>query len=356
MAGAAWAMIDIAVVIPTFNRAHQIEATIQSVLDQSVPPAEIVVVDDGSTDDTESVVARFGARVSYVRQANAGVSAARNHGVALTKAPLVAFVDSDDLWASHKLAVQLTALEAADSAGWSITGCDVIDPHGQVIPGRRGFPAVFGVFHQLGMSPEELFSRYLSSITVSAPGGKYRGFVGDAYLPLFLGNFALPSSALVRRDVFERVGGFDSNLRLAEETEFFHRLAAASPVVLLLDPLVGYRVGQAGSLISPANTTRLIANALVSLDSAARLRAETRESRDHVRRGRQALFRKLAYANLTQQDGTAARAAVREIWRTGGAQWNARVFGLYAASFLPGTALGVLGRVKGVIRRGFTQA
>ena len=343
-------MTAVAVVIPTYNRAHQIADTIRSVLAQSHPPAEVIVVDDGSTDTTAEVCAPFAPRVRYERQANAGVSSARNRGAALTSTELVAFVDSDDLWHRDKLAVQLAALAAEPAAGWSITGCDVIGLDGEVIPSRQGFPAVFGVFDAEHLTPARFFARYFRAVTITAAGTGHRAWTGDAYVPLFLGNFALPSSAVVRREVFERTGGFDPEFRLAEETEFFHRVAAASPVVILTESLVGYRVGQAGSLISPVNTGKLIANALTSLDRAAALRPATPESRSHHRRGRQALLRKLAYLNLSLGNGAAARAALAGAWQAG-ADRNAWSVGVYGASFLPAWALERLRNVKAALRR-----
>jgi glycosyltransferase involved in cell wall biosynthesis len=343
-------MNQVAVVIPTYNRAHQIADTIRSVLCQSLPPAEVVVVDDGSTDDTEAVVAPFGSQVRYVRQANGGVSVARNHGVKLTSSPLVAFVDSDDIWLRDKLAIQVAALGVEPAAEWSITGCDVIDLNGKVIPSRRGFTAVFGVFGMEATPPPVFFQRYFRPVTVELSGALHPGWTGDAWLPLFLGNFALPSSALIRRDAFDRTGGFDPAFRLAEETEFFHRLAATAPVVIMEESLVGYRVGQAGSLISPANTAKLIANALTSLERAATSRAGDAASNDHLRRGRQALYRKLAYLRLSQREGAGARAALSAGWRSGVPR-DAASLGIYAASYLPAAALGVLQRVKGAVRR-----
>ena len=342
-------MTGVSVVIPTYNRAHQIAATIESVLVQSHPPAEVIVVDDGSSDGTAAVCAGFAPRVRYERQANAGVSAARNRGAGLATAQLIAFVDSDDLWHRDKLALQVAALEAEPAAGWSITGCDVIDLDGSVIPSRRDFPAVFGVFRSERTEPAEFFARFFRSLTLHAAGGTHPAWTGDAWLPLFLGNFALPSSAVVRRDVFQLSGGFDPAFRLAEETEFFHRLAAASPVVILAEPLVGYRVGQAGSLISPANTGRLIANALQSQERAAALRPATPESVEHHRRGRHALLRKLAYLKLTLGDGAGARAALADAWRSGAGR-DVSSLAIYGASYLPVGVLEGLRRAKAALR------
>lgn len=340
--------MNVSVVVPTYNRAHQIADTLRSVVAQSHTPHEIIVVDDGSTDETEVVCAAFRPAVRYVRQSNAGVSAARNHGASLATGGALAFVDSDDLWHPAKIQTQVAAL-AQTGAGWSITGCDVIDMLGTVIPSRRGFKAVFGVFDSAGLEPGEFFRRYFREVPVSVEGVAHTAFTGDAFLPLFLGNFALPSSALVRRELFEQSGGFDVEFRLAEETEFFHRLAALAPAVILTEPLVGYRTGQSGSLISPANAEALIRNAIRSGRQAAALRAETAEVARHAMLGERALWGKLAYVQLSVGQAAAARTSLREAWRAGEPRMG-RSLMVYVASLLPPRLLGLGAAAKRLLR------
>jgi GT2 family glycosyltransferase len=320
------------------------------VLAQTLPPAEVVVVDDGSADDTEAVCATFTPRVQYRRQTNAGVSVARNRGVELTRSELIAFVDSDDLWKPDKLAVQMAALEAHPSVGWSITDCAVIDADSQVVSSRRGFASVFSVFGAEHASADDLFGRYLTPATIRAAGSDHPAWVGDAWLPLFLGNFVLPSSAMVRRDAFQRAGGFDPALRVAEDTEFFHRLSATSQVAIVMEPLIGYRMGQVSSLSASSNAGKMIENALLSLDRAAALRPPTPESVAHLRRGQRVQLRKLAYLRLSLRDGPGARQALSQAWSAGAAH-DAGSLGICAASLLPPPMLALLHRVKAAVRR-----
>jgi len=102
----------ISVVIPVFNAAPYIAQAIDSVLSQTLPPDQILVVDDGSTDATPEIVQRYQPRVQYLRQANQGPGAARNLGLRESKGDLLAFLDSDDLWLSDKLRLQKAALDA----------------------------------------------------------------------------------------------------------------------------------------------------------------------------------------------------------------------------------------------------
>jgi glycosyltransferase involved in cell wall biosynthesis len=192
--------------------------------------------------------------VKYVRQDNAGVSAARNHGARIASGDYLAFIDSDDLWHPRKLEVQLLALQQS-GAHWSITGCDVIGLDDNVIVGREGFSAVFPVFHEEGIAPHEFFAQYLRRDAVQAGGELFEVFSGDAYEALFLGNFGLPSSSMVARGLFEQVGGFNPAFRIAEETEFFHRIRRGREVANRHD-IAGRVIAPArtGSLVSPANS------------------------------------------------------------------------------------------------------
>lgn len=105
-------MPDYSVVIPAFDAARFIQAAIASLLGQSLPPAAIIVVDDGSTDDTGTLAARSDPRVRVMRQENRGQGAATTAGVALVETPLLAFLDADDLWMPTKAARQIARLEA----------------------------------------------------------------------------------------------------------------------------------------------------------------------------------------------------------------------------------------------------
>ncbi len=101
----------ISTILPVFNGARYIQQAIESILEQDHEPMEIIVVDDGSVDDTRKVVQRFGSRVTYVYQENAGIAITMNHGVKLSAGSLLAFLDSDDYWLPGKIIKQRAALE-----------------------------------------------------------------------------------------------------------------------------------------------------------------------------------------------------------------------------------------------------
>jgi glycosyltransferase involved in cell wall biosynthesis len=328
---------SISVVIPTYNRAELLRRAVDSALAQTVAPLEILIVDDGSTDETAATCASWGAPVRYIATPNGGVAKARNVGIGEARGDWIALLDSDDEWVPAKLEAQCAALDAAPDARWSITGCTLVDGNGDDRAGRQGFEGAFPVFSEVSGSAAEYFGRDLRLVGDEV-------YTGDLYETLFRGNVVLPSSALVHRTVFERCGTFDPAFRYAEETQFFHRVAAAFPVVVLLARLVRYRVAQSGSLTSSANTQKLITNALLSLDHAATLRPPTPSSRAAFMTGRRSLLLRLAYARLSELDLRGARSAAVQAWA------KPRAWGILAASLLPASVLGSLHQLKRRLR------
>jgi len=189
-------MTRVTVVIPSYNRTQFIAEAIQSVLEQTFRDFELIVVDDGSTDDTAAVVGDFtDPRLRYVYQTNQERSAARNHGLRLAQGEYVAFLDSDDVWLPTKLEHQVTLLDAGPAVGLVYTGAYIFE-------GQRTF-------------------------TEQRP--RWRGRVLKALLiedNVVCGSGATP---LVRRACFDRVGGFDETPGIygVEDWDMWLRLAAA---------------------------------------------------------------------------------------------------------------------------------
>jgi glycosyltransferase involved in cell wall biosynthesis len=332
-------MTGISVVIPTYNRAEWLPQTVGSILQQTRLPLEVIIVDDGSMDHTAAVCAAMPEPVRYIRQENAGVSAARNRGIVESRAEWVALADSDDLWEPRKLEVQLAALARVQDARWCASNCQVVDEHDEPVVGRQGFERVFGVFNHVNGTPDSHFSRWLSRDAVVLDDESHTFYHGDFYEVLFHGNVILPSSSVIHRDLFEEAGRFDEAFRWAEETEFFHRAASHSPGVLLTTPLVRYRVAGGDSMTNPSNTARFASNALVSLDRAAALRGKpTGSVLRAYHEGRQRILAELAYAELSTLNRRGARAALTSAWEAGAGK-TPRTMALYAASLLPVSAL-----------------
>ena len=206
-------MPTVSVVIPTFNRARLLLDAVESVLAQTYQDFEIIVVDDGSTDDTKAVVEpylrRHGDRIRCLFQANQGLSAARNAGCRAGTGRYVAFLDSDDLWKPHKLAVQVPLLETDPAVGLVSSRAEVID---------------YANTKVLWIKP--------------------RRPAGTTLREMVIRRTQPPSSFVVRRAAIDGIGYFDPAIRLGlEDVDLCFRLAARGwKFVCLEEPLIKYRV------------------------------------------------------------------------------------------------------------------
>ena len=203
----------VSVVIPTYNRADFLHEAIASVLQQDHPHVELIVVDDGSRDGTAAVVSRFGTAVQCLWQENRGVSAARNRGVAASTGDLIAFLDSDDLWLPSKVSAQVAYFEAHP---------DMQACHTDEIWMRRGVRVNERRIHR-----------------------KQGGWQFLASLPRCL---ISPSAIMMRRTLWDHLGGFDESLPACEDYDLWLRLTAVVPVGFLTQRLVVKRGGHADQL------------------------------------------------------------------------------------------------------------
>jgi hypothetical protein len=194
------------------------------------------------------------------------------------------------------------------------------------------------------VTPNDHFGAWLVKRVVASSLGPVDVFGGDAFGMLFEGNVCLTSTAVVRRDLIARTGGYDPEF-MAEDTEFFHRLAAAGTVAIVMKELLNYRVGHP-SMMSVRDVTPFIRSALRSIDLAASLRPvlTSREKRAY-RDGRARLRIRLAYQRLSVLDRSGARQAVLDGWRRGELR-SAGALGIVLASLIPSSGLRTLHAAK----------
>jgi glycosyltransferase involved in cell wall biosynthesis len=260
----------ITVIVPTFNRARQLQEAVESVLAQSHRELEVIVVDDGSTDDTAAVIAtlqRQDSRVASLHQRNGGVAAARNRALDRAHGDLIAFLDSDDRWSPDKLRFQLACLERVPGVGMIWTDMIGIDPGGHVIPGyslQSLLPYRFAL--------DELFALSIPLSDLAETPEPWRNgalYAGDIYGKALLGNLVLPSSVLMTRARLERAGRFDQSLLVAgEDFDFFLRVCREGPVAFADVPTVSYRVGQADQLTDSSRALYMARNYVRTLEQA----------------------------------------------------------------------------------------
>jgi len=183
----------VSVIIPVYNGAGEARRAIDSVLSQKHSNVEVIVVNDGSRDESASVLAEYGDSIRAVHQPNSGLSKTRNNGIALATGEWVAFLDHDDYWLPEKLSLQLQAAER--------TGFDIVYTNA----------GNFGDVGRVG----ELRSEPKAMVE------------GDLLEPLLQDNFIVVSSVMIRRKLIQEIGGFDSSLPSVEDWDLWLKLAAS---------------------------------------------------------------------------------------------------------------------------------
>ena len=189
----------VSVIIPTFNRAHKVERALQSVLAQTFTPYEIIVVDDGSMDETADLINRhYAESVHYFFQPNKGVSHARNRGIQEASGNWIAFLDSDDEWLPDKLQIQVSTLQKNP---------DILFCH-----------------------TDEIWIRNGKRVNPMRKHRKQGGWIYEKCLPLCV---ISPSSVLIKKEIFTNLGGFDESLPACEDYDYWLRYCSRYPVLFL---------------------------------------------------------------------------------------------------------------------------
>jgi glycosyltransferase involved in cell wall biosynthesis len=236
----------VSVIIPTYNRSQKVQAAVASVLEQTYRKLEVIVVDDGSTDDTVASLAKFGDRIRIVNQDNRGPSAARNRGVAVSNGEIVSFLDSDDVWLPHKLQSQVDLMvQLGEKVTCCVTNITIIGTCGK----KKTSFAAARVESQCPQgywkNPSQIIAtRFLQFNTVVA----------------------------MWKSAFEKCGGFNEEMRILEDHDLAFRLSLLGPWAFISEPLVIKR-DDIGGLSSQAQSCRLKHN-IFWLDSLKRLLSE----------------------------------------------------------------------------------
>lgn len=273
----------VSAIIPTYNRGDLICRAVDSVLGQTYPEVEAVVVDDGSTDDTSAVMARYAgdSRVRYIKVENGGVSRARNIALAAARGAYLAFLDSDDYWLPWKIELQVKCLERVPEAGMIWTDYMAVSEQGEIVQHRylRQAYTTYATLEEEGLAlfgpPKRLTPQELDIPGVSEAVNLYSG---DIFSQMVLGNVVHTPTTLVRRERLERVKGFREDLLVTGEDYDFHlRTCREGPVAFADVESIGYTVGRADRLTAPALAAQLAQNAIRTIepvlkDSAAQIK------------------------------------------------------------------------------------
>jgi glycosyltransferase involved in cell wall biosynthesis len=213
---------DVTVVVPAFESARWIAATIASIRAQTLAPRAIVVVDNGSRDGTAAAAAQAGAQV--ILTPGGGPSRARNAGIRAASSPWIAFCDADDLWEPQKLERHAAAAQRCPAALATFSDWISFDDHGSLRETTLCNDPAYRSVRRTRVAP---------GIVQLEQASLQRGF--------YRSMFVLTSAALFRRDVLEDAGLFDERLRIGEDYDLFLRVFALGPAAAIEEPLVRYR-------------------------------------------------------------------------------------------------------------------
>jgi glycosyltransferase involved in cell wall biosynthesis len=243
----------VSVVVPTYNRAYCLERALSSALSQTHRNLEVVVVDDGSTDATEELVSTLSRRDSRVRlfkQTNKGVAAARNAGFAQCTGEFVALLDSDDVWRTWKIELQLACMARYPEVGMTWTDMQAIDADGREVSGAY-LRTMYSAWDHFSL--DDLFKTHVPVGAIAVRFANEHGsrlfHFGEIFSEMLVGNFVHTPTVLLRRDRLDKVGGFDESLCPAGEDYDFHlRTCREGPVGFIDLPAITYQVGMADAL------------------------------------------------------------------------------------------------------------
>ena len=227
---------QLTVIIPTYNRGWILKEAIDSVLTQDYKDFELIVVDDGSTDNTSEILASYGNDIRVLFQENKGVSAARNRGIAEASGQFIAFIDSDDLWLPQKLSTQVEFFNQTPDA--------------------------------LICQTEEVWIRKGKRVNPKMRHKKPSGMIFEPSLELCL---VSPSAVMIRRVLFDRVGAFDVTLPACEDYDLWLRISCRFPVHLIDTPLIIKRGGHNDQLSSMKGLDKFRIKAIEKIINSGRL-------------------------------------------------------------------------------------
>lgn len=206
----------VSVVIPTFNRGPLVSQAVDSVLRQEYPgDMEIIVVDDGSTDDTRTIVAAFGERVRYISQPNRGMNAARNVGIEASRGEYVALLDSDDVWLPFKLSLQLEVMERFVDPGFSFTNFYIWRNDGRIEDGLSTWMAPGKSLRDHAQNAQASFRGE------AADDRSVEVLLCDIYELSLFQPVVLPSTSMIRSEVLQKLGPLPEDDWMCGDWEYF---------------------------------------------------------------------------------------------------------------------------------------
>jgi glycosyltransferase involved in cell wall biosynthesis len=210
----------VSVIVPTYNRASLLPAALESVLGQSHPDVEVIVIDDGSTDDTKTVVEPFMDRVQYLETENGGPAHARNIGMRAATGRYLAFLDSDDLYLPGKLELQAEFMDTFPEVGLVSTEVSAFDAHG--VLEEYHLRSYHGIWQWKNLSYDQVYDES-GSFTWSGRDEPVPYYIGDVFPYMLMGTLISENTVFFRREVLEKVGFQNESYRYGQGYDWLVR-------------------------------------------------------------------------------------------------------------------------------------
>lgn len=329
----------VSVVIPTFNRGCTIARAVDSALSQDYPTLEVVVVDDGSTDDTvERMRSLYGEdpRVVYLRQPNGGVCVARNAGIARARGEFIAMLDSDDAWLPGKLGVQVAVLKKHPELSLVWTDMAAVDVEGEILSPKylRAFYSTYRFFPR----PSDLFACELAA----EDGTAY--WIGEIAHAMLLGNLIHTSTVVARAERLAAAGLYDQGCQPSEDHDYYFRVCKTGPVAFIDAVTTLYTRGAEDAESGP-HRSRILSTKSLMVTRKLLGSESTLAKRLPDGAAERALSDLHAWAGRAHFDEDRIREARLHLWRRVRAvPRDAASWKYLAASFLPGPVIRALRR------------
>jgi len=243
----------VSVIIPTYNRGYIIDKAIESILSQSYSPIELIVIDDGSDDNTKDIIKKYGNKVQYIYQNNSGLAAARNAGLAVASGEYIAFQDSDDVWMPWKLTAQTAMMRKFPELAIIWTDMIAVTPEGQIV-NNRYLRTMYAAYQKISidnyLDQKGTLNELEHNLPLELNNTKF--YYGDIYSAMFFGNLVHPPTALLRREHLRLSGGLDITFAwTCEDYEFFWRLSKYGLGGIIEASSILYRVEAPDQLTKP---------------------------------------------------------------------------------------------------------
>lgn len=334
---------SVSVIIPAYNCAATILTAVESALEQSLTPVEVIVIDDGSTDDILGALRPVCDKVTLVRQPNGGLAAARARGHTLARGEFIAWLDADDICVPGRLAAQVEVLQQLPEVILVSTGFSAFDRDGEIAPsfaadyyhaiGMEGLAGLYPALHQLTMVAE-------NPVEPAMPV-----HFGPVYPRIAWGNFVHPPTTMHRRAAIERIGPPDPKFTGAEDWEYFVRLSRLGSFAHIDHPFLRYRLSP-GQMSAPANSAKNIAAQMLVLERTVGDDPTLRSDRNRLRQLNREWHIELARSRASVDRPRALGHLVRSI------AYGVRFGALLRAAahvLAPGGLLNVMRRVRAAV-------